>query len=49
MRNLQNEIMNETDHKHETTILKLILEKKTETELQLSFLIIPVVALPSIQ
>ncbi len=39
MRNLQKEIMNETDHKHENNDIEADLEKKTETELQLSFLI----------
>jgi hypothetical protein len=39
MISLQKEIMNESDHKKEKTELEADMEKKTETELQLSFLI----------
>ena len=39
MRNLQREILKETDHMQENTEIEADLEKKTETELQLSFLI----------
>jgi len=39
MRNLQIEILKESDHKQENNEIEADLEKKTETELQLSFLI----------
>lgn len=39
MRNLQQEIMKDSDHPHENEDIEADLEKKTETELQLNFLI----------
>ncbi len=39
MKNLQKEILTESDQKHENHEIEADLEKKTETELQLSFLI----------
>jgi hypothetical protein len=39
MKNLHKEIMNETDYKQEKDELEANVEKKTETEIQLSFLI----------
>ena len=39
MRNLQQEIMKDSDHPHEKEDIEADLEKKTETELQLNFLI----------
>jgi hypothetical protein len=39
MRSLQSEILKETDHTQENTEIEADLERKTETELQLNFLI----------
>ncbi len=39
MKNLKKEIMKEADQKHDITEIEADVEKKTETELQLSFLI----------
>jgi hypothetical protein len=39
MRNLQQEIMKDSDHPHEKEDIEADLDKKTETELQLNFLI----------